>query len=103
VVLDLEEMGIREAMSCYCGATWWMKLPPFPSMEGGDTAVDVGEANRRPSGNLPCRCASPAGYCAPSPDMAAGDMYAGFMGDSSSTCCCWRPFPYKKKVSSVML
>jgi hypothetical protein len=46
VVLDLEEMGIREAMSCYCGATWWMKLPPFPSMEGGDTAVDGGEANR---------------------------------------------------------
>jgi hypothetical protein len=35
--------------------------------------------------------------------MAAGDMYVGFMGDSSSTCCCWRPFPYKKKVSFVML
>jgi hypothetical protein len=47
-------------------------------MEGGGAAVGGGEANRRPSGNLPLRCASPAGYCAPSPDMAAG-FVVGFL------------------------
>jgi hypothetical protein len=49
-------------------------------MEGGGAAVGGGEANRRPSGNLPLCHASPAGYCTPSPGMAAG-IVVGFLID----------------------